>query len=321
MRASAKAPANIAFIKYWGKKDAGLRIPMNNSVSMNLSNVYSTTQVVFNKSLTKDIIYIDGRLVKAREKERVVKHLDRIRKRAGINNYSKVESNNNFPRGTGMASSASGFAALTLAATKAAGLKLSEKELSILARLASGSACRSIPDGFVEWVTAEKSENSFAKSIYPPSYWQICDIVAVVGLEIKKVSSTKGHTLVESSPFYKPRIEGMLSKVRKLKDALRKKDFTAFGEIVEAEAVNMHAVMMTSKPALYYWLPITLEIMRSVTVWRNKGLESYFTLDAGPNVHVICKKDDREKIRSKLLKYEQVKQVIINTPAKGALLV
>src|SRR3989344_2976508 len=152
MKETAIAPSNIAFTKYWGRKDELLRLPENGSVSMSLSNLLTTTTVEFSKDYEKDEVIINGKTPKDIEIERVVTHLDRVRKLAKINLKAKVSSNNNFPIAVGLSSAASGFAALTLAASKAAGLNLSEKELSILARQASGSACRSIPNGFVEWL-------------------------------------------------------------------------------------------------------------------------------------------------------------------------
>lgn len=318
---TAKAPANIAFIKYWGKKDEKLRLPMNNSISMNLSEVYTTTSVEFSKNLKSDTLKIDGKVPEDKEKERVVKHLNLIRSLAKTDLKARVESRNNFPKGTGLASSASGFAALTLAASGAAGLNLSEKELSIIARLGSGSACRSLPDGFAEWKAGDSSETSYAYSLYPPNYWDICDVIAIVGEASKKVSSTEGHVLAESSPFFRARISGMPKKVNEIKKALKEKDFTRFGEILEEEAVNMHAVMMTSKPALYYWLPETLITIISIIKWRDEGLESYFTIDAGPNVHVICQAKYAPRIKRRLVKLNGVKRVVINKPSTGARLI
>jgi diphosphomevalonate decarboxylase len=318
---TAKAPANIAFIKYWGKKDEKLRLPMNNSISMNLSEVYTTTSVEFSKNLKSDTLKIDGKFPEDKEKERVVKHLNLIRSLAKTDLKARVESRNNFPKGTGLASSASGFAALTLAASGAAGLNLSEKELSIIARLGSGSACRSLPDGFAEWKAGDSSETSYAYSLYPPNYWDICDVIAIVGEASKKVSSTEGHVLAESSPFFRARISGMPKKVNEIKKALKEKDFTRFGEILEEEAVNMHAVMMTSKPALYYWLPETLITIISIIKWRDEGLESYFTIDAGPNVHVICQAKYAPRIKRRLVKLNGVKRVVINKPSTGARLI
>ena len=169
MKATAIAPSNIAFIKYWGVKDEILRLPKNGSISMNLSNLLTTTTVEFNSNLTEDEISINE-TKESKEQNRVEEHLDRIRKLANLSQKAKVVSQNNFPTATGLSSSASGFAALSLAGAKAAGLNLSEKDLSILARQGSGSACRSIPDGFTEWLDGDTSETSYAVSLFPPDY-------------------------------------------------------------------------------------------------------------------------------------------------------
>jgi len=317
-KVTAKAPANIAFIKYWGKKDEKLRLPANSSISMNLSGACTTTSVEFDKRLAKDEFFIDGESLAVEERDRLSKHLDLIRKKAGLRVFAEVRSKNNFPKGVGIASSASGFAALTMAAAKAAGLGLSEKELSILARLGSGSACRSIPDGFVEWRTGKRSKDSYAYSLFPPEYWDICDLIAVVGEKEKKVSSTEGHALAQSSPFYRARIIGIPKKIREIKKALKDKDFTKFGEVSEREAINMHAVMMTSNPPLYYWSPQTQAVILAVEEWRDSGLEVYFTIDAGPSVHLICKSNGIAKVRKCLSGIMGIKRVIINYPAAGA---
>jgi diphosphomevalonate decarboxylase len=321
MRATAIAPANIALIKYWGKKDSRLRLPANDSISINLSGVSTVTAVEFVDTLEEDRFSIDQRVVTGVEKRRVVAHLDRIRQMAGVHLRAKVKSKNNFPKGTGLASSASGFAALSLAASCSAGLALSEKDLSILARLGSGSACRSIPSGFVEWKAGNSDLSSYAHSLFPADYWDIRDVIAIVGSDVKKVSSTEGHAAAEGSRFYKERLREMPQRIRQLKEAMRNKDFSEFGEIVEAEAINMHAVMMTSKPALIYWMPTTLRVMHQIIDWRSKGLESYFTIDAGPNVHVLCLEKDELKLERQLSMVEGVQKVIVNQPTNGATLI
>ena len=315
--ATAKAPANIAFVKYWGKKDEKLRLPMNNSLSMNLSEVFTTTKVRFDNNLKRDRIYIDGKPAKEKENYRVTTHINRIRRLGKIDVPVEVESNNNFPMGTGIASSASGFAALTVAAVAAANLKLSKKQLSTLARLGSGSACRSIPDGFVEWKMGKNSGDSYAVSIFPPNHWGIRDVIAVVGENSKKVSSAEGHLISESSPFFRARIKGMRKKIRDMKKSIGDKNFVEFGELVEAEAINMHAVMMTSTPALYYWIPETLRVILAVQNWRDEGVRCYFTIDAGPNVHVICPAEDADLIQKKLRRISEMNRVIVNAPAEG----
>jgi diphosphomevalonate decarboxylase len=147
------------------------------------------------------------------------------------------------------------------------------------------------------------------------------DLIAVTGTGTKKISSTEGHGIAQSSPFYKTRIKGMPGKISELKKALKKKDFTKFGRIIEAEAINMHMVMMTSNPPLYYWTPETLKVMAKVIELRGKGIESYFTIDAGPNVHIICEKETLSKLKLKIAKIPGVKKILINSVSKGAGLV
>jgi diphosphomevalonate decarboxylase len=316
MKATVIAPSNIAFIKYWGKKNEDLRLPENGSISMNLSNLLTTTTVEFDSNYKDDEIFIDDK--SENPGKRIIAHLDRIRSLAKIRLKAKVVSKNNFPSGTGLSSSASGFAALTLAASSAAGLNFSEKELSVLARLGSGSACRSIPDGFSEWMVGSNSETSYAISLYPPVYWDIVDIVAIISENKKEVSSTGGQKLADSSPFYSLRLSKMNNKIKLLKQYLTEKNFTKFGELVEAEALEMHAIMMTSTPSLLYIMPESLKIMHLVKKWRASGLEVYFTLNTGQDIHLICQEKNTKKIYQLLSEISRVKQIIINKPAKGA---
>lgn len=316
MKATAVAPSNIAFIKYWGRKDEELRLPENGSISMCLSDLSTTTTVEFDEKIVEDVVIIGG-MTDDKEAGRAVKHLDRVRKLAGIPLKAKVISENNFPTGTGLSSSASGFAALTVAACAAAGLHPSEKELSIIARQGSGSACRSIPDGFVEWLDGDSSETSYAVSLHPPDYWDIVDIVAVVSEGHKDVSTSKGMTLFDSSPFSATRKAGMKQKIDDIKDAMAKKDFTKFGEISEAEALNMHAVMLTSQPPLIYWTPGTLQLMKLVKKWRSDGIEVYFTINTGQDIHLLVERGSVERVVGKVKELDFVKNTIINKPAVG----
>jgi diphosphomevalonate decarboxylase len=319
-KATAKAPSNIAFVKYWGKKDEALRLPENGSLSMNLSDLTTTTTVQFSEELNEDSVTING-IADAGEISAVTRHLDRIRKLAQSALHAKVVSINSFPAGTGLSSSASGFAALTVAAAKAAGLEYTQKDLSILARQGSGSACRSIPDGFVEWLDGDASETSYALSLYPSSWWDIADVVAVVNLGKKDISTTKGMSLAPSSPFHETRLYNMYKKIALAKDLLAKRDFTAFGELAEREALEMHAVMLTSKPALIYWTPGTLRVMKLVHKWRGEGLEVYFTINTGQDIHLIVQGRDVDGLKHKLSDIDDVRSVIVNRPADGTRLI
>lgn len=320
MKATAIAPSNVAFIKYWGKKDAVLRLPENGSISMNLSGLTTMTTVEFHADYREDFIEING-VREGNKGSRVVLHLDRVRKSAGIKEKAKVVSVNNFPSDTGLSSSASGFAALTVAAAAAAGLKLGEKELSILARQGSGSACRSIPGGFVEWLDGVTSDTSYAVSLQPPDWWDISDVVAVVNEGKKSVSTTKGMELAFSSPFFRVRLARIKEKLMKAKELLAEKRFVPFGELIETEALEMHAVMLTSTPSLMYWTPGTLRIMKSVKKWRDGGLPVYFTINTGQDIHLLCESKTVDALKKKLADVEGVQNVIVNTPARGAHLI
>ncbi|KKP36386.1 MAG: Diphosphomevalonate decarboxylase [Candidatus Roizmanbacteria bacterium GW2011_GWA2_32_13] len=311
MKATAIAPSNIAFIKYWGKKDEELKIPENGSISMNLNNLTTTTTVEFNSDFKEDSVIINNKS-DIKELNKVIKHLDLIRKEAGIFEKAKVVSNNNFPEGTGLSSSASGFAALTLAATKALGLNLKEKELSIMARQGSGSACRSVPDGFVEWV------GEGAKSLYPQNYWKIVDVIAIVSKEKKDISSTDGQKLAKTSPFFMTRLNNINKKISQFKESLKTKNFTAFGRIIEEEALELHAIMLTSTPSLIYLRPATLELIIQVKKWRSEGLEVYFTVNTGQDIHLIVEEKNSQELVNKLKKIKEVKNIIINQPSVGA---
>ena len=320
MKVTAVAPSNIAFIKYWGKKDEVLRLPENGSISMNLSNLLTTTTVEFNPKLKEDSIEING-IKEKNEGSRAIKHLDLIRKIAKINIKAKVVTQNNFPTGTGLSSSASGFAALTLAGAKAAGLNLTEKELSILARQGSGSACRSIPDGFVEWLDGDTSDTSYGVSIYPESYWDIVDVVAVVSKDKKEVSTTEGQKSAGTSPFFSTRLTKINERIKLIKKHMKEKNFQKFGELIEAEALELHAIMLTSSPSLIYWLPGTLKVMHAVKRWRQEGLEVYFTMNTGQDIHLICQRKNVKKLVGKTNEVSDVQNTIINYPSKGARLV
>lgn len=317
MKSTAIAPSNIAFIKYWGRKDEALRLPENGSISMCLSNLTTTTTVEFDKKYNKDEIILNGKK-EPQENNKGILHLNRIRKLTGISTKARVVTNNNFPTGTGLSSSASGFAALTVAAAHAAGLHLSERELSILARQGSGSACRSIPNGFVEWLDGDTSETSYAHSLYQPDYWDIVDVVAVVSSGRKDVSTSEGQKLAASSAFFPVRKKHIKDKLVFCKKYLKEKNFTKFGELVESEALELHAIMLTSIPSLIYWTSGTLELMKLTKKWRSEGLEVYFTINTGQDIHLLAQGKDVKLLQKKLKDVEYVKTIIVNKPSNGA---
>lgn len=327
-QASAVAHANLAFVKYWGKTDPDENIPTNNSISMNLSAAQTFTTVTFDAAQTADHVLLDGQPASAKFTARVTKHLDRLRTRAGVSYSAIIQTRNTFPAGAGFASSASGFAALTVAAAAALNLTLSEKTLSILARKGSGSACRSVPGGFVEWLAGTCDTDSYAVSIAPAEHWDIVDVAVVVSTQEKAVSSSGGHALAKQSPFWSARLAQMPDTLERTRRALLDRDFETFGRMIEQEALSMHTVMMTSaheadgawRSGLYYWLPDTLDLIAAAQQWRSDGLPVYFTLDAGPTMHLICPAEYETQVIEAVQERQKARgwSILVNHPAPGA---
>ena len=321
MKSTALANPNIALIKYWGNRNHALRIPVNGSFSMNLKELFAKTEVSFREDLRVDQLVLNNHEVRGAGLTRVSRILDEVRTKAHLTLYAKVSSENNFPTGAGIASSAAAFAALALAASKAAGLDLDEPALSILARHGSGSACRSIPAGFVEWTDSETDEDSYSFSIAPPEHWDLADCVAVTSSGHKTIGSTQGHRIAETSPLQKARVADAPRRIEICRKAILERDFEALASIVEKDSDLMHAVMMTSNPVLFYWNPATLHVMQSVRAWRAKGVPAFYTIDAGPNVHVITLKEKMDEVRSRLENLEGVQKVLTATVGGAARLI
>ena len=325
LKATTTAHPNIAFIKYWGKKKGleDLRIPVNSSISMPIKQLTTTTTVEFSSQFKENTFILDGKVQSGKKLQKVTDHVERFKMSSrasakdlvnkGISPASdaaemtatdykfKVTSTNNFPTGAGIASSASGFAALTLALNKTFSLQLSEKQLSIMARIGSGSACRSIPEGWVEWIAGNSNETSYAKTIFPADWWDIADIVVTFDKTEKKVSSSEAMKFASTSPFFETRQKKIKDKISKLKTIIKTKNFREFGKLIEQEAIELHTIIMTQNPSIIYWSDKTIQTIHQVGQWREQGLPVYFTIDAGSNIHLIVeqknKKDAQEIIR------------------------
>lgn len=318
LTATARSYSNIAFIKYWGNRDHALRLPANGSISMNLDGLETVTTVRFEPGAPHDRLTLNGEEQTGPALDRVSQHLDRLRALAGVAHRAHVTSRNNFPTGTGIASSASAFSALTVAAAAALGLNLDERTLTILARQGSGSASRSVPGGFVEWYAADTSDESYAESIAPPDHWDLVDLVAIVSREHKAVGSTGGHALAPTSPLQAARVADTPRRLDLCRRAILERDFEALAAVVEQDTVMMHGVMMSSEPALIYWQPPTLRIMSAVQRWRADGIPACFTIDAGPNVHVITTSEHAAHLRAALAELDGVADVLKATPGGPA---
>jgi diphosphomevalonate decarboxylase len=276
---------------------------------MNLDGLETQTSVTFTDPQPDDNFSLNGQPVSGAGLQRVSAFLDIVREMAGINKHAEVISENNFPLGAGIASSAAAFAALALAATRAAGLDLGEIDLSRLARRGSGSACRSIPAGFVEWQMGTGDADSYAFSIAPQGHWELVDCIAVLSSEQKATGSTEGHALAGSSPLQASRVKDAPRRLEICRKAIHQKDFGALADIVELDSDMMHAVMMTSRPPLFYWQATTLTVMQTVREARGKGLPVCYTIDAGPNVHVITQAANAEQVSSLIRSIPGVREV------------
>ncbi len=320
-KATAQAHPNIAFIKYWGLKNEQNRIPVNDSISMNIDGLTTQTTVEFDPSLKEDEFFLNNKTIDGKSFKRVQNFMDHIRQKADVVIFARIESENNFPTGAGVASSASGFAALALATTSALDLELSSMELSGLARFGSGSASRSIPGGFVEWYTDPDSGESFAESFAPADHWALMDCIAILNEGHKSVGSQTGMRLAKTSPLQKSRVRDSKRRLEICRSAILNKDFSALASIIELDSNMMHAVMMTSDPPLFYWEPQSLAIMKSVKNWQKEGVPVTYTLDAGPNVHVMCPREVFEDVLARLRAFPGVKEVLFGGPGGPARLI
>lgn len=309
-----RAYTNIALIKYWGKRDNALILPTSSSLSLTLDAFYTETAVSFDESLEKDAFYLNDNLQDDAATLKVSRFLNLFRETAGLKTPAIIKSRNYVPTAAGLASSASGMAALAGAANLATGLNLSSQELSIFARQGSGSASRSIYGGFVEWQKGTSSADSYAVKI-DDANWDIGMVVVVVNKKQKELSSREGmKQTVATSPFYSGWIESTAVDLVDIKKAISQQDFQQVGEITESNGMKMHGTMLGANPPISYWEPDSVVAMQLVRELRKKGIPCYFTMDAGPNVKVLCRLSDSQKIKAAFLPYFKEEQLIVSGP-------
>ncbi len=320
---TARACANIALVKYWGKRDALQNLPSAGSLSLTLAALSTETTVTFDAALQHDVLELDGVVASPADLGRASAFLDLVRSASGVGIHARVTSRNEFPTASGLASSASGYAALALAATRAAGLTLTERELSILARRGSGSAARSVFGGFARMRTGSTSEQAYAEPVASPLLDRIRMVVAVVGGGTTKAHASRDameHTAA-TSPFYNAWLELVPRDLQAAEAALAAGDLEALGHIAEANALAMHASAMTARPAIFYWQPTTLALHNEVRGLRACGLAAWATMDAGPHVKVITNAEDAPTLAMRLKDLEGVTAVTISAAGPPATVV
>lgn len=313
--ASARAHTNIALAKYWGKRDEELIIPMNSSLSLTLDHFYTDTQVTFDDSLTADFFELDNRILPA---TKLTPFLDLVRQKAGIKTFAAVKSFNHVPNQAGLASSASAYAALAAAASKAAGLELTRPELSRLARRGSGSASRSIYGGFVEWQEGHDDLTSVAVPIEEETDWKIGMLAIILNAGVKKIASRAGmQHVVKTSPYYPAWVKESQADIDALKQAIANRDFTRLGEISESNALRMHALNLAARPPFSYFEASTIRAITMIEELRAQGVSCYYTMDAGPNVKVLCQEEDLPTIKAYLAPAFGTENLLFARPGQG----
>ena len=292
----AFAPSNIALCKYWGKRDAGLNLPVNSSLSISLGRLGTTTAISGSR---QDEIWLNDKKLAPDDPFalRLKEFLALFRHDPHM--HFHLSTKNNIPTAAGLASSASGYAALVLALDDFFKWNLPLQMLSILARLGSGSASRSLYHGFVEWHRGERADgmDSFAETI--PTKWPELRIAVLsVSTTAKAVGSTAGmNRTVQTSTLYTSWPKQAQQDLASLRRAINDKNFTLLGKTAERNALAMHATMIAAEPPLLYWLPETVEQFRKIWRLRDQGLSLYFTIDAGANVKVLFQEADLHHIK------------------------
>jgi diphosphomevalonate decarboxylase len=296
------APSNIAFLKYWGARDVERAVPENPSLSMTLSECVTRTTLEVQPNGLPTVVEVagpEGRLEPAGTAFAVgvETHLAALSDALGFAASFRVATRNSFPASAGIASSASGFAALAVAFAAVAGRDVPPGELSLLARRSgSGSAARSVFGGFVEWPCSPDDPEAPACQIRGPEHWDLRDLIAVVSSAPKPVSSRDGHRRAASSPYFARRQELLPERLGEMRRAVLGRDLERLGRAIETEAVELHLVAMSSWPPIFYWKPQTIEVLNRIWALRDAGVGVWATMDAGPNVHLVCEPADEERV-------------------------
>ena len=316
MRAVAVAHPNVALVKYWGKRARAGNLPATGSLSLVLGGLATETSVRFDPALHGDRVLLDGH-EEPETTARVKACLDQLRREAGITAGAIVESRNDFPTGAGLASSASGFAALVTAGAGALGLRLTSQRLAEIARLGSGSAPRSLLGGVV--LLTNRDATTVCEQIAAPADWPLEIVVAVTTTGPKATSSRVGMELSEqTSPYYDAWVQTHAGDLAAGLAAVRSRDFTALAEIAEHNCLKMHAVMLTTRPALVYWTPATLACLHRIAALRRDGVPVFFTIDAGPQVKAVCLPSRTDEVAAALAAVPGVLRVMRSPLGEGA---
>jgi diphosphomevalonate decarboxylase len=323
--ASYEAAPNIALVKYWGVRDEALGLPFNSSLSVTLDRLRTRTTVRFDPAFPSDRFVLDGKTQSGGPLGSVSEFLDNVRAIAGFETHALVRSTNNFQTASGLASSASGFAALAGAASLAAGLRLSPADLSRLARLGSGSASRSLFGGFVEWRAGTRPDgrDCFARQLHPPSHWpSLVDLVAIIAdAPTKPVRSAVAmQRSVATSPGYAQRQRELPRRLRAMKRAIAARDAPTLFDLTMEECDSFRSVCETTEPTLDYLVPASRAVLAAIRAANEENGTTLagYTHDAGAHVHVFTLQRHAGKLRRRLSAIQGVAKVLALSPGRGA---
>ena len=315
---TARANVNVALVKYWGKRDTSLNLPATGSISLTLAGLWVEATCAFGMG-DEDECRIDGAVARDDDGAKVLDFVDLVRREAGIDARARVRTTSGVPRGVGLASSAAAFAALATSVSRAAGLRLEPPALSALARRGSGSAARSVFGGFVEWHRGERPDgrDSIAEPLLSPEAWNLCMVIAVTSTERKPVSSREGMRRAAASPFYPAWVQAAERDLAAARRAIAARDLDALGLVTERSALAMHAVGLAAEPPLFYWRGATVDCIHRVWALRAEGTRAYVTIDAGPQVKVLCEEGDGPRVADTLRDVPGVERVLTCVPGGG----
>jgi len=332
MKVTFDASPNIALVKYWGKRDEKLMLPCEGSISVTMDfmpeqsidfegqeeiQLRTRTTIEFSKSFEKDEMILNDSKVERKEFGQIIRIVNNAREKAGIKEKVKIVSKNYFPTAAGIASSSSGYAALALALNECLDLKLSFEGISIQARLGSGSACRSVLGGFVEWKKGklEDGSDSIAVQIKDELFWpEFRNIIVITEKEKKRISSRAGmKQTVETSELFKQRLKILPKRLKECKEAILKRDFRFLGKRIMQDSNNMHACMLDTYPAIIYLNDISREVMHKIHELNEsrKKIVGAYSFDAGPNAHIFCLKSDVDDIIRNVREIGGIRKILV----------
>ncbi len=317
--AQAIARSNIALAKYWGKRDVRRNLPAVPSVSLTLDRFSTTTEVHFSKQLSADCLFLDDQQQQGKPLERVQQLLDRVRSLSDEKRFARVVSHNNFPTASGLASSASGFAALAAAALQASGMRWTPAQASDLARRSSASAARSIFAAFSELPAGRRGVTKLAaRPLHNVDHWDVALVAALTSHVAKSVGSTEGmQRSKKTAPNYNDWLKQAPRLCRQIRKGIRERDLEQTGTAMEKSTMLFHSVAMCASPPILYWNAATISALHAVHALRERGVAAYATMDAGPHVKVLCQAPDAARIQQALRRVAGVLSTVVLRPGPG----